>query len=304
MAIVDIDETTKQPTEIHLHTDAAIVVLNADGNRWYAQHYPHSQGRPLMEALRFKPSIERPFGKSRINRAVMSITDNATREIMRAEISAELFTAPQRYILGAKDSAFDIEKWKQYLTSLLLISKDEDGDIPKFGQLSPASMEPHNAYMRKLAAEFSGETGVPVSSLGYIMDSNPSSAEAIHAAREDLIIDAEDLNLVNTPPLRNLALLSMAISQGKRVADLSDAEKTVMPKFRNPAKPSKASQADAMLKLIQAFPGLADSDVALEESGFTDDQIMRIKADRRRAEGIDLIRSLANGQAGGVNVAS
>lgn len=39
--------------------------------------------------------------------------------------------------------------------------------------------------------------------------------------------------------------------------------------------PSVVSQADAMLKMVQAIPWLGDSDAALEELGFSDDQMLR-----------------------------
>ena len=46
--------------------------------------------------------------------------------------------------------------------------------------------------------------------------------------------------------------------------------------------PSVVSQSDAMVKMISALPWLADSDVALEEFGFSDDQIQRLRSDRAR----------------------
>ena len=60
------------------------------------------------------------------------------------------------------------------------MTRDEDGNVPTFGQIAAASMEPHIAYMRNLAARFSGATNVPISELGIVQD-NPSSAEAIYA---------------------------------------------------------------------------------------------------------------------------
>ena len=57
----------------------------------------------------------------------------------------------------------------------------------------------------------------------------------------------------------------------------------IQPKFRNPSMPSVVSQADAMLKMVQVIPWLGDSDVALEELGFSDDQMLRLRSDRDRA---------------------
>jgi hypothetical protein len=225
------------------------------------------------------------MGKSRINRAVMSITDNAVREMLRTEVGAEFFTAPQRFILGADDSAFDKGKWEQYMTSVAVLTKDVDGDKPTYGQLPQMSMQPHMDYLRSLAAQFAGETGIPISSLGVIHD-NPSSAEAIYAAREDLIIECEDLNATNGLALRNIGLLTLAIMQNKRVVELSANELTLMPRFKNPAKPSVVSQSDAMVKQASVALWLADTTVFLEELGYEEEQIARLKKEKQMIEGL------------------
>ena len=48
--------------------------------------------------------------------------------------------------------------------------------------------------------------------------------------------------------------------------------------------PSIVSQSDAMVKQISAIPELAETDVALEEMGYTAEQIMRIRSQIRRAK--------------------
>ncbi|MCL2757346.1 MAG: hypothetical protein FWD43_04635 [Coriobacteriia bacterium] len=266
------------------YTDDAVFEITQENGLFRAERKPHPQGRPLMEPLRYRPSIDRPFGKSRISGAVMSITDSAVREALRTEVSAEFFTAPQRYLLGADEEAFNKPKWTQYITSIFLASRDENGEVPTYGQLPQMSMQPHLDYSRQLAASFAGETSIPISSLGVIHD-NPSSAEAIHAAREDLIIEAEGLNITNGVALRNIGLLILAIMQDKRVADLDEIEKTITPIFRNPEKPSRVSQADAIVKQAAAIPWIAETEVALEELGYTDDQRMRMLSDKHKADG-------------------
>ena len=47
--------------------------------------------------------------------------------------------------------------------------------------------------------------------------------------------------------------------------------------------------------MISALPWLADSDVALEEFGFSDDQIQRLKSDRARAQGRETVRQVMGG---------
>jgi hypothetical protein len=56
-------------------------------------------------------------------------------------------------------------------------------------------------------------------------------------------------------------------------------------RWRNPATPSIVSASDAIQKQITAMPWLAESEVALEALGYTDEQIVRLLADKRRAQG-------------------
>ena len=183
--------------------------------------------------------------------------------------------------------------------SFFAVSKDEDGDVPSVGQFPQASMQPHMDYMRSLAAQFAGETGIPISSLGVIHD-NPASAEAIYAAKEDLIIEAEGLNETNGMALRNIGLLVAAIAGNTTVDALPDDVKKIQPRFRNPAIPSVVSQSDAIIKQVSAIPWIAESQVALEELGYTESQITRLLSDKRKYESKKALESIRANINGGV----
>lgn len=285
--------TSMEPERFILYTDEAVVECAPGAFRYQCVRHPHGLGRPLMEPLSYRPSVMRPFGKSRVSRAVMSITDDAVREVARSEVSAELSAFPQKYLLGTDEEMSDVEKrYKVAMGIILNISKDSEGDKPTFGQLAQVSTQPHIDYMRSLAARFSGETGIPISSLGVIHD-NPASAEAIYAAKEDLVIEAESLNETNGESLKNVGLMVAAMTQHRAVDDLDSAWQSIYPKFRNPAMPSIVSQSDAMVKQASVAPWIADTDVFLEELGYTEEQRERLLSDKRRAEGMQALRSLA-----------
>ena len=180
--------------------------------------------------------------------------------------------------------------------AILELTKDQDGDAPNVGQFPQISMQPHIDYMRALAMRFSGATNVPLSSLGVVSD-NPSSAEAIYAAKEDLVIDAQNLNDVNGLALRNVAWMALAVLHGTNFAKERDSGTDVAARFHNPAMPSVVSQSDAMVKQISAIPWLGESDVALEELGYSSEQIQRLRSDRRRSQGSGLARSMIYAEA-------
>lgn len=302
MTIVDYTDKGK-PSEINLYTDDAIVNLRlGESGIWGYNVAEHSMGRPLMEVMAYRPTEARPFGQSRITRAVRSITDSAVREALRTEVSAEFFTSPQKYLLGADKDAFENKtKWEAYIGSIFAVGRDSEGEVPQFGQLAQGSMQPHTDYMRSLAARFSGETNVPVSQLGIIHD-NPSSAEAIYAASEPLIMEADDLNEGNGEALRNIARMVVAAVKDKSFDELDDSELDITPIFRNPAMPSIVSQADAMVKIASVAPWITETDVFLEQLGFDEGTRERLNSDRRRLKVQEMAaaRFAAAGRSGGV----
>lgn len=290
------DGRTREPTAMRMFTAGHIIDLRLAGGIWAAEYTEHSMGRPLIEPMAFGPTDLRPFGHSRITRTVMSITDDAIREEARSEIAAEFAALPQKWITGtyAKLTATEQKKYNAAMGAVLELTKDIDGDSPNVGQFPQISMQPHIDYMRSLAARFSGATNVPLSSLGVVSD-NPSSAEAIYAAKEDLVIDAQNLNDTNGLALRNVAWMCLAVLHRTDFATERDAGTDVAARFRNPAIPSVVSQSDAMVKQVSAIPWLAESDVALEELGYSGEQIQRLRSDRRRSQSAALYTQAAVG---------
>lgn len=277
------------PREISMYTDDALVHLVREGDRWSWGAEGYAMGRPCMEAISYRPTFRRPFGQSRITRAVMSITDSAVREALRTEISAEFFTSPQKYLLGADAEAFaNTTKWEAYIGNIFAVGRDEDGNLPSFGQLSQGSMQPHTDYMRSLAARFSGETNVPISNLGIVHD-QPASAEAIYAASEPLIIECEDFNDSARESLRNLAAMCLAAEQDVPLSELSPESLDFTPNFRNPAMPSIVSQTDAMVKIASVVPEFAGTDVFFEQLGFPEDMRRKAEAEIERAKSDSLL---------------
>lgn len=287
------------PAVVNLYTDNFRVTLWDDGSafwRWEAQ--PYSMGRPTMEALVYRPTQRKPFGQSRITRAVMSITDSAVRESLRTEISAEFFTSPQKYLLGADRDAFEQRtKWEAYIGNIFAVGRDANGDLPQFGQLQQGSMQPHTDYMRSLAARFSGETNVPISQLGIIHD-QPASAEAIYAASEPLVIETEDFNDSARETLRNVALMALAAKLDVPLAELPPEATDFVADFRNPAMPSVVSQTDAMVKIASVVPGFAGTSVFFEQIGFPEDMRRKAMAEiERNAGGFVLSQVFGDGSS-------
>ena len=109
----------------------------------------------------------------------------AKRTLERADITAEFYSFPQKYVTGLSDTAEPMDTWKATISSMLMFEKDEGGDAPKLGQFNVPSMSPFTEQLRTAASGFAGETGLTLDDLGFVSD-NPSSVEALKASHENL----------------------------------------------------------------------------------------------------------------------
>lgn len=283
----------REPTFIEVYTSEAVISLRRKfRSGWDAEYIPHSMGRPLMEPMPFEPTLERPFGHSRVTRTVMSLTDDAIRQRARMEVAAEAAALPQMWLIGtAAKITNDSNKYDASMGAINEITKDRDGDSPTVWQSTQLSMQPHTEYFRLLAQQFSSATNVPLAELGVTTD-NPSSAEAIYAAKEPLIVDAQNLNKSNETALRNVALMCLAVIRGTDFAEQRDADMTISVHWPDPAYPSVGSMSDAVLKMVTAIPSLAESEVILERLTFSSEEIGRIQDDRKTAQANAAVASL------------
>ena len=89
--------------------------------------------------------LNRPFGSSRISRAVMALTDAAVRTLARSEAHAEFFAAPQRWATNVDTDQFgdSMKRWSAAMSKVLSAGPTEDGQEAHFGQFTAASMAPH-----------------------------------------------------------------------------------------------------------------------------------------------------------------
>ena len=184
-AVLDRDEQGRATSEAHFMPDKTVICVN--GQEEYS--VANQGGVPALVPIIHRPDAVRPFGRSRITRPAIYFQQHAKRTLERADVTAEFYSFPQKYIVGLSQDAEPMEKWKATISSFLQFTKDEDGDAPKLGQFTQPSMSPFTEQLRTLASGFAGETGLTLDDLGFITE-NPSSAEAIKASHETLRIAA------------------------------------------------------------------------------------------------------------------
>lgn len=285
------------PTSLALYLWNLTVVCEKIDGAWSVDRQPHEWGMPA-EALVYKPRVGRPFGTARISRTVMSLHDQALRTVIRMEGHADVYSFPQMVLLGADESIFKNPdgtlkaSWQVVLGRIFGVPDDEAATNPRADvkQFSAASPEPHIMQLKQQAMLFSGETSIPLTSLGVSDMSNPTSADSYIASREDLIAEAEGATDDWSPPLRRTIVRALAIQNDE--AGIPESWRSIDAKWRSPVYVSRAAAADAGLKQIQAIPWLAESEVGLELLGLSDQQITRAMADRRRMSGSAALRAI------------
>ncbi|WP_396909497.1 hypothetical protein [Mycolicibacterium sp.] len=281
--------------------------------KWEIERYHHTLDRLPVEVLPYQPRLDRPFGKSRITRAVMGLTDSALRTLMRMEIGAEFYSSPQRWIMGADESMFTdadgnrVSQWQALLGQIWAAPADPDNPtapLPQVGEFKAASPTPHTEQLRTLAAMFASETSLPLSELGIVHD-NPSSAEAIEAAERSLIIEADFAMDCFTPRLVRIVQTMLQMRDGWD--EMPPEVARLGARWSAPENPLQSAAADAVVKILAAMPGLADSTIPMEMLDWDEATIQRARADIRRAGTKQLMQKLTesgNGSIGAGTAAS
>ena len=269
------------------------VQLEQGQGRWtVTSRDRHRLGQTPVFRLVNRPRTGDTTGRSEITRAVRALTDNAVRTVLGMEVAREFFSAPQRYILGADESAFmDADgnaktAWESYIGKVLALTRDEHGELPQVGTFAASSPEPFLAQLRGLAQLLAAEGGLPASYLGIVTE-NPSSADAIRAGEVRTIKRAERRQRTFG------AVEGQAMRFALRLRDGTDLGVTPRPVWRDPATPTRAASADEAVKLVAAGILPADSEVTWERIGLSETDRQRLRDDRVRARATGTLSTLS-----------
>ena len=255
-AVISRDEYGNPDIEAYFTADSTIYSYKGQPDVVVENKAPY----PLLVPIVYKPDAKRPFGRSRITRAEMSIMQSALRTLRRAEVSGEFYSYPQRYLLGLSDDVEIDDKWQAAMTAMLTISRDEDGNTPTAGQFPQQSMTPYVEQLRMLAALFAGESGLTMDDLGFASD-NPSSPEAIKASHENLRLAAKKAQRTFGSGFLNVGYLAACVrdeySYKRQQVYLT---KPCWEPIFEPDAATLSSIGDGAIKVNQAVPGYFTAD--------------------------------------------
>lgn len=276
-----------------LYTPDETLWLLVNGGNWTIErHDIHDWGFvpiiPLVNRARLNDRQGKPEFVD-----IMGLTDAACRSFTNLQGAQELMATPQRYILGASEDLFQdadgnpVPTWHAYLANILAIPDSSEG--AKVGQFESAPLNNYTDTINTYARIVSGLTGLPPHFLGLTSE-NPASAEAIRNAEARLI------KTVERKQMQFGSVWSRVLYIASRMAGKDYEPRTIEVIWRNPATPTYAQMADAVVKLVQV--GLLDEVTALEEMGYSPGRIEKI-VDRKAASGIPGLAALLEGSSGG-----
>ena len=145
------------------------------------------------------------------------------------------------------------------MSSMISFTKDEDGDRPVVGQFQQQSMTPHIEQLRMFASLFAGENGLTLDDMGFPSD-NPSSAEAIKSAHENLRLTARKAQRNFAVGFLNVGFVSACLRDGQAY-NRSQLHRTVA-KWEPIFEPDAAMLSligDGSIKINQAVPNFFDA---------------------------------------------
>lgn len=282
VAFTDYSMGKQIPVEVNFYERGRVTVIRrTSAAMWEAVSHELPNDEMMMFAFVHNSSGMHPFGESRITRPVKSLTRAAIRTTWHMILSGAFYAAPKYAVLGLTDKQFDVmsdDKRKFYMDAMMLFTSDKNGNSPNIVQFSGNSPQPFIDELEYYAGQLCGATGIPMSSL--VDTGHYTSADAMSSAAKNLVIAARDDIMADSRTLRKIALLIMAIAENKTVDELTDEQKTVTAHFLAPDMPSRSQLADSTLKNIQALPWLAETDLALENLGYEQADIMRVRKAR------------------------
>jgi hypothetical protein len=285
------------PLSASLYTANETVYLgySSSGGWFDIDRDQHNLGRVPVAPLTNNPRSGDPYGTSEITRAVRSYTDSAMRTLLGAEIAREFYSAPQRYILGAKEDTFTdadgapLNAWSVYQGRVLGVPYNEfESVMPQVGQFPAGDTRPYFDQIRAYATLLAAETAIPASYLGFQTD-NPASADAIRQMESRLVKRAERRQGQFGRAWSEVAKLALLVRDGV----IPEEAKDIRPIWRDASTPTRAAAADEVIKLISAGVLLPDSMITYNRIGLSDSDKEVIKVEKRLARANNLVGNLA-----------
>ena len=291
LSIIDFTNTG-DISRMVMYTPDKVVTLTRQGGAWRRGWKADVQRNPLgvvsVAPLPNNYELSRPLGHSRITRASMGYVDSAIRTIVRSEVSAEFYSAPEYYLFGAKVEDFvGDDRWTALMGRIKALDVEDGEDKPDLHRFTGASPQPHTDQLRMWANLFSDDQDLEVK---FADNSNPTSADAIFAGKISLTMATNTANGIWGQGAERAMQMGVMLRDG--LTSVPTEMRSLQAQFTKAHLVSPTARADAFSKLALNIEGFGASEVGMEYAGLERGQIVRLQAERRRAQVGSLVSSL------------
>lgn len=283
-----------------LYTHEQTISLLRTANGWkVVDRDKHNLGVCPVVRMANRPRSYDRDGASEITPEIMSLTDAACRKLQGLEVASEFYSGPQKYILGADESAFQAPDgtprtaWETYLGRVLALERDADGNVPTVGQFTAYDPSVYTKIIEMGGKLISMNTGMPPHYLGYATD-NPTSADAIRSSESRLAKKADRKCRMFGTGWRDVMKLALLIRDGNLPTDA----RRIATVWGSTATPTIGATTDAIFKQVSMGYLPATSDVVGEKLGYTAIERERIEIDRATDQGMSFLQEAAHSLIG------
>lgn len=245
-------------------------------SKWakYGDDVEHNLGQVPVVCFSNRRRVGDPYGGSEIIRELRHLIDAASRMLMNLQAAAELMAVPQRLIFGVKPSqlglpdATDPDQSRTitdaYMARIMAI---DDVDAKAF-QFTAAELRNYIDGIESLAKLAASYTGLPPQYLSFASD-NPASAEAIRSAETRIVRKCEKLAQYFGADWEDVMRLATLVQNGSVPSEYARLES----RWANPATPTEAAKADAVVKKYASGNGPIPLKYARIDLGYTSEEI-------------------------------
>ena len=253
----------------------------------------HGVERPLLVPLVNMPRTKRRDGRSEFA-SIIPVADAANKMATDMMISGEYHAMPRRWAFGIKREDFLDKNGNQkdawsFVKGRLWANENKDINV---GQFPEADLKNFHDTIRLLAQLASQMLALPDDYMSFTSD-NPPSADALRAAESRMVKRVERKHVHFGGTWEEVMRLTQRIKAGKFDVNAQRLE-TV---WRNPATPTVAQKADAVVKLHA--DGIIPIEQARIDMGYTPAQ----RLEMRRMDDEELNRLGLGGDANGAGSA-
>jgi hypothetical protein len=249
------------------------VIATLDRSNWRIVHRDdHQVGRVLAAVLPNRPRLLHPDGMSEFE-DLIPIADAANKIATDMMTSAENYIMPRRWIFGLKEEDFKDEAGNDIPTFDLLAGNiwTSENENAKAGQFPEADLANfHNTI--KLLAQMAAQTlALPPYYMGFVGE-NPTSADAIRSSEVQLVKRVNRKQTYLGGAWEDVMRMVLRVQSGS----WDQAARSMETQWRDPATPTDAQKADAVVKKVQA--GIIPVEQAREDLGYSPEQRRRMAA--------------------------